>query len=124
MNRRVWVPAAGWTVLIASSLLLCVGVGRWMTDEAWPPETGMAAGLLGFNGLCFAFASAMPRLGDPWNGPAAGLGWLSGKLFVNTFTIFLFIGLQAGRTPVFVGQFFGGYFWLLAGSVWLLTRNP
>lgn len=124
MSMRAWALAAGWTGLIASALGLCAGIGRWMTGESWPTETGVAMGLLGFNGICFALAAALPRLGDPWNGPAAGLAWLTGKLFVNTFTIFLFIGLQAGRSSVFVGQFFGGYFWLLTGSVWLLTRKP
>ena len=45
------------------------------------------------------------------------------KLFVNTFTIFLFIGLQAVRTHVFVSEFLVAYCVLLMGGVLFLHWN-
>lgn len=80
-------------------------------------------GLLFLNyGIFMAFflqSAPLPRK----MGPAYGLLLITLKLFVNTFTIFLFIGLQAVRTHVFVPLFFTGYGVLLFGGVLLLHWN-
>jgi len=95
--------------------------------ETWSsPELWASGGLLAFNTL---LAVAMLRRSAPdFLGGALGYGLflVSIKLFVNTFTILVFIGLQAMSTAVFVPVFFAGYFVLLVSTIWALhrTTNP
>jgi hypothetical protein len=117
----IWVA---WAALLVSAVALCLGIGWKLGKGVFPPETLWALLLLLANGLFMVFAALFPRLGPPWNEPNTALLWVAIKLFVNSFTIFLFIGLHAGRTDVFVMQFFGAYLWLLSGSVLLLSRQP
>jgi len=116
--------AAQWVMVFLLSTAACIGIGGYLEPENVPPETVAALVLLTVNALFFVAAAAFPHWGPPWSHPNLGLAWVMLKLFVNTFTIFLFIGLQAGRTHVFICQFFGAYLVLLPGSILLLSRQP
>lgn len=93
-------------------------LGEWSSSEL-----KASSGLLLINyGFYLAAASASSKRFGSF-GTVFGLLWVSGKLFVNTFTIFLFIGLQAVRTHVFVYQFLAAYTVLLIGGVGYLHWN-
>jgi len=80
-------------------------------------------GLVWFNfALLVWMGERQSRSGDD-NSLIFGLLWVTAKLFVNTFTIFLFIGLQAVRTHVFVILFFSAYGMLLLGTIAFLHWN-
>jgi len=90
------------------------GIHYLLTRQWVSVEWGAAIGLLSLNVL-FSIGM-MSRKGPKLLGGPLGFGlFLIGtKLFVNTLTILLLIGLQAVQTPVFVPVFFVGYFvWLL-----------
>lgn len=117
------------TLLFAKGLILLLPLATLftvhlrVTDQLMSPDLTAAAGLVVFN---FLLAWLMLDRKSPENlGGALGFGLLliAAKLFVNTFTILLLIGLQAVRTPVFVPVFFAGYFVLLATTVWVLHRT-
>jgi hypothetical protein len=70
------------------------------------------------------FNHAMFALADVGRGPKIdalglipGLAWIGGKLFVNCFTLFLLIGLQAVDIRVFVSVFFISYPVVLACGI-------
>lgn len=117
------------TLLFAKGLILLLPLAALftvhlrVTDQLLSPDLTAAGGLVVFN---FLLAWLMLDRKSPENlGGALGFGLLliAAKLFVNTFTILLLIGLQAVRTPVFVPVFFAGYFVLLATTVWVLHRT-
>ena len=116
------IPA--WGILATLTTGMVLALAYRLTGRIDSPEVGYALLLLGLNLGFFLLAAWIPRRGGLWETPHAGLLLMSLKLFVNTFTIFLFIGLQAVRSAVFVPQFFSAYLLLLAGSVYLLNRNP
>ena len=95
-----------------------------LTGNPFSPELQASMAVLLFNYLLFLMM--LQRKGPDFLGGHLGFGLLllTTKLFVNTFTIFIFIGLHAGRTHVFVWQFIGAYTLLLFGSVLLLARKP
>lgn len=112
---------AGEIALLTLAATLTVHVR--ITESLWTPEASVSVGLLAYN---FLLAVAMlGRKGPDWLGGAMGFGLLLivAKVFVNTFTILLLIGLQAVRTPVFIPVFFTGYFVLLSSSIWALHRT-
>jgi hypothetical protein len=104
-------------------LLVTLVVHLKQTSTWTSPDLLASMGLLGFNYLLFL--AMLERKGPVWLGGHLGFGLflLTAKLFVNTFTILLLIGLQAVRTPVFIPVFFMGYFTLLATSIWSLHRT-
>jgi len=118
----------GVTLLDACLLWLCtlappIGIQYLYFQE--PPNLDLAAavGLLTVNVAFFMGFSRVKSNFALKMGLSYGLLLLSAKLFVNTFTIFLLIGLQAVRTHVFVPEFFAGYAALLMGGVLFLHRN-
>lgn len=120
---RPWREAGAWIGLLLCVAAAHIGVVRWVFDGPPGAEAAAAGALLGVNYIFFMAARLLPLRGGVWTEPFVGLIWVSLKLFVNTFTIFLFIGLHAGRTHVFVVQFFVPYLVLLFGSVGLLNRK-
>jgi|GEM_PF-1141288 len=115
--------AVGWTGLFLCTAAATIGVNRLRYAAEVGIDQIVAWGLLGVNFVFFLAIRLLPARGGVWTEPVVGLLWVGLKLFVNTFTIFLFIGLQAVRTHVFVELFFGGYAVLLAGAVLLLNRK-
>ncbi len=93
------------------------------TGNLFSPELQASGAVLLFNYLLFLMM--LLRKGPDFMGGHLGFGLLllSTKLFVNTFTILLLIGLQAVRTPVFIPVFFVGYFVMLAMTIWTLHRT-
>ena len=82
-----------------------------------------STGLLLFN-YVIALAILARKEATSLGGPLAfGLILIGTKLFVNTLTLLLLIGLHAVQTPVFVPVFFVGYFVLLGSTVWALHRT-
>jgi hypothetical protein len=107
--------------LLSFFTLFCVNLR--LTDQWTSLELYASIGLIAFN---YLLAIAMLKRKSPtFLGGALGFGLflIATKLFVNTFTILLLIGLQAVRTPVFVPLFFAGYFVLLASTIWALHRT-
>ncbi len=113
-----------WLSLACGTSAVVIALSYFQTGKRLGFDSLCALGLLFINWLFFVAAAWMPRKGGVWGSPALGMLLVVTKLFVNTFTIFLFIGLQAVRSAVFVPQFFSAYLLLLAGSVYLLNRNP
>ncbi|MCC5846745.1 MAG: hypothetical protein JJU29_01520 [Verrucomicrobia bacterium] len=105
--------------LLSSALIggLAIGIHYWLDGALTSFELWTALGLLGFNHVMFGLAARLQaKTGDAF-GLIYGLLWIMGKLFVNTFTIFLLIGLQAVRSPVFVPVFFITYTAVLAMGI-------
>ena len=108
MKSRVCI----WIWWSLSTLLVCgVAIGvhytfetEWQSFDLW-----VAIGLLLFNHAMFGLAEGLQHISSPETGLIPGFLWIGAKLFVNTFTIFLFIGLHAVRSPVFVPVFFIAY---------------
>jgi hypothetical protein len=123
MNRQRIASITLWTLLYLTCVGLVIGISYRFSGEIFAVETRVSLGLITVNMLFFLTAALLPLKGELWNGPITALIWITLKLFVNTLTIFLFIGLHAGRTHVFVYGFFGAYFLLLMGSVCLLNRK-
>lgn len=94
-----------------------------LTGNPFSPELQASMAVLLFNYLLFLMM--LQRKGPDFLGGHLGFGLLllTTKLFVNTFTILLLIGLQAVRTPVFIPVFFVGYFVLLGTTIWTLHRT-
>ena len=104
MCQAVW-----WTLSTLLTAAVAIGAhyvfaGEWRSFDLW-----VALGLLLFNQGMFMLAEKMQGGGSPETGLIPGFIWIAGKLFVNTFTIFLFIGLQAVASLVFVPVFFIAY---------------
>ncbi|MEX2605953.1 MAG: hypothetical protein WD708_01300 [Kiritimatiellia bacterium] len=115
-------------ILFALLLFLCTfGTGiaaNYLILKEWvSPELKASSGLLLLNYGLFLIAGEVASSRFSKIGFVFGLLWVAAKLFVNTFTIFLFIGLQAVRTHVFVYQFLAAYTVLLMGGVWYLHWN-
>lgn len=110
-------------LLCLSSFSAVIGVNHYVFKEGLNPEVRASLGLLILNfgfflGFSLTGTSVAKRLG-----PSFGLLLVTLKLFVNTFTIFLLIGLQAVRTHVFVPQLMTGYYVLLSGGILFLVWN-
>ncbi len=115
--KRTILSLAWW--LLSSVLLVGLAIGiHYRLDGVWESfELWTALALLGFNHLMFGLAVRLQgKTGDAF-GLIYGLLWITGKLFVNTFTIFLLIGLQAVRSSVFVPVFFITYAAVLAMGI-------
>jgi hypothetical protein len=109
-----------WLLVASIAIAASIGVNRLMVGPVWDRNLFLALAILGFNLLMF-LAAMLFRRHPPAVAPLVlGLLWISLKLFVNTFTIFLFIGLQAVDPPVFVPVLFAGYIPALFGGVFLL----
>ncbi len=110
----------GMVFWIASTLCLAglaIVVHTWIADAPPGRDFAAAAGLLLFNQGMFALADLGrgPKLDAL--GLIPGLLWIGGKLFVNCFTLFLLIGLQAVDIRVFVSVFFITYPLVLACGI-------
>jgi hypothetical protein len=115
-------------IAICLLLLLCtLGTGivanYFILGEWGSAELAASSGLLLLNYGLYLVAGGISSGRFAKIGYVFGLLWVAAKLFVNTFTIFLFIGLQAVRTHVFVYQFLAAYTVLLMGGVWYLHWN-
>jgi hypothetical protein len=116
------------SLLFAVLLFLCtmevaIGINHFYFQEGLNRDLLVALGLLVLN---YGFFIGFSLVNLPRIRPIAGayaLILISLKLFVNTFTIFLFIGLQAVRTHVFVSEFLVAYCVLLMGGVLFLHWN-
>ncbi len=123
MSKDQWLYLLFVLGLCLFTLLTPIAVNHWIFHEADNVELSASVGLLVVN---FGFFVGFSRLNSSMArrlGISFGLLLVACKLFVNTFTIFLFIGLQAVRTDVFVCQFFAGYSVLLVGGVIFLHWN-
>ena len=123
MSKGSWLYG-----LFALGLCLCtffvpIVVNQVIFHEGRNVELTASLGLLVLNFGFFMGFSRLNSLLARRLGVSFGLLLVTCKLFVNTFTIFLFIGLQAVRTDVFVIQFFAGYSVLLVGGVIFLHWN-
>ncbi len=74
-------------------------------------------GILGFNWFMYGIAASFPEGQRRGSGPAAGLLWVTIKLFVNTLTIFFVIGLHVGYDPLFLPLFLTGFVLLMIGGI-------
>lgn len=119
-SGRIWF--ARLSVLLLT-VLATFSLHLRLTGKLSSPELFASLGLLAFNYLLFL--NMLMRKAPVWLGGFLGFGLflVTVKLFVNTFTILLLIGLQAVRTPVFVPVFFVGYFVLLGTTIWTLQRT-
>jgi len=124
MSRARPLTWGFWILLMSLTGGVAYLIHNRLTGETIGIELIFAWCLLLVNALFFLAAHLFTNGNDAFSSPAVALGGFGLKLFVNTFTIFIFIGLHAGRTHVFVWQFFGAYTLLLFGSVLLLTRKP
>ncbi len=113
-----------WAYLLGATGAVSYLIHNHLTGETIGVELVFSLGLLVVNALFFFAAHVFTNGNDAFSSPAVAMAGFGLKLFVNTFTIFIFIGLHAGRTHVFVWQFFGAYTLLLFGSVLLLARKP
>lgn len=115
--RRYWIGGLFWTVSTLCVAGLAIVIHNWISDVPPGRDFGAALGLLLFNQGMFALADLArgPRLDAL--GLIPGLAWISGKLFVNCFTLFLLIGLQAVDIRVFVSVFFITYPMVLAFGI-------
>lgn len=104
---------------------LAIGIHGWAGGGEPGRDFAAALALLLFNQGMFALAD----VSRGWNldslGLFPGLLWIGGKLFVNLFTLFLLIVLQAVVIRVFVVTFFAAYpLVMISGIVRLHFSNP
>ena len=118
--RDTWMYAGAVCLLTFAS---AASVHIRVTHSFMSRELAASIGLLSFN-LFLAVIMLERKAPEKLGGALSfGLMLICLKVFVNSFTILLLIGLQAVRTPVFVPVFFAGYFVLLASTVWALHRT-
>lgn len=120
-NRLLFLGYA--LLVLLCTLGTAIGINHWFFNEGFNRELSAALGLLLLNyGFYLGFTQAhSPKTQSM--GASFGLLLIAAKLFVNTFTIFLFIGLQAVRTHVFVSEFLAAYSVLLLSGVAFLHWN-
>lgn len=116
MNIR-WGAVLYWLGCVLCTVFLAIGLHRWRGGEGWDLDLIAALALLLFNLGMFALAAHWREQGNGEFGLLPGLLWIGGKLFVNTFTLFLLIGLQAVSIRVFVPLFFIAYPLVLAAGI-------
>ena len=122
MDRNPFPLGYALTILLLTLMTTAV-VHLRITHSFWSPELAASIGLLCFNALISLTMLSRKSPALPGGVLTFSLILIGAKLFENTFTILLLIGLQAVRTPVFVPVFFAGYFVLLGVSVWALHRT-
>lgn len=106
-----------WIVSTLCVVGLAIGIHDRIADVEPGRDFAAALALLLFNQGMFALADLGrgPKLDAL--GLIPGLLWIGGKLFVNCFTLFLLIGLQAVDIRVFVTLFFTTYSIVLMAGV-------
>lgn len=107
--KRVLREITWWTASTLLMVAVAIGVHYLFAADMWSFDLCVALGLLAVNQTFFGVATRLQTRPSPVSGMKAGLIWIAAKLFVNTFTIFLLIGLHAVRSSVFVPVFFIAY---------------
>jgi hypothetical protein len=107
--KRYVIGGLFWVVSSLCVAGLAIVIHNWISDEPPGRDFAAALGLLLFNQGMFALADLGRGPKMDALGLIPGLAWIGGKLFVNCFTLFLLIGLQAVGIRVFVSVFFITY---------------
>ncbi|MCC5843690.1 MAG: hypothetical protein JJU05_05505 [Verrucomicrobia bacterium] len=115
--RRWLLGGLFWVASTLCLVGLAIGIHNRIADTPPGRDFAAALALLLFNHGMFALADLGrgPKIDEL--GLIPGLLWIGGKLFVNCFTLFLLIGLQAVDIRVFVSVFFITYPVVLACGV-------
>ena len=115
---KVW---KGFILYWSACLLLLTGIligfTSWLGEGEIGVDFAASAGLAGINFALFVGISYLWQRDQGQVQLIPGLLWVGGKLFVNTFTLFLLIGLQLVSIRVFVPTFFTLYFVILIMGV-------
>lgn len=106
-----------WFMFTLCVVGLAIVIHARLTDDPIGRDFYAALALLLFNQGMFALADLGRSPEIEALGLIPGLLWIGGKLFVNCFTLFLLIGLQAVDIRVFVSLFFLTYTLVLMGGV-------
>lgn len=115
--RRYVIGGLFWVVSSLCVTGLAIVIHNWISDVPPGRDFAAALALLLFNHGMFALADLGRGPKMDAMGLIPGLGWIGGKLFVNCFTLFLLIGLQAVDIRVFVSVFFISYPLVLACGI-------
>lgn len=107
--KKTWREVFWWIVSSGLVLGAAIGTSYLFSGAYWSGDVAFALTLLALNQAFFGVAVWLRDHASPEFGLIPGLLWILAKLFVNTFTIFLLIGLQAVRSSVFVPVFFIAY---------------